>query len=133
MDELKIKQEVLSILEIMNKCWTTENNVEKLDEYFHKNIVVFEPGRRELRVGKKECIDGWKSFVENNKINYWKESEHLVQLYNGGKSAVVTYYWEISTENNDRNFISKGRDMFVFVKEDEKWLAIADQFSPEPS
>lgn len=82
MDELKVKHEVLSTLEKINKCWTVENNVEKLDEYFHENIVVFEPGRRERRVGKKECINGWKSFVDNNKINYWKESEHLAQLYN---------------------------------------------------
>jgi len=133
MDELKIKQEVLSTLKKINNCWAGEGNVEKLNEYFHMDIVVFEPGRKERRVGKKECIDGWKSFVDNNKINYWKESEHLVQLYNEGNSAVVTYYWEISTENNGRNFISKGRDMFVFVNEDDKWLAVADQFSSEPS
>lgn len=46
---------------------------------------------------------------------------------------MVTYYWEISVENNGGNFISKGRDMFVFVNEDDKWLAVADQFSSEPS
>jgi len=127
-----IKLEILSTLKDLNESWTIRSDVGELEKYFHDNIVVFEPGRRELRNGKKECIEGWKSFIEKFRINYWKESDHLVQIYNEGRMAVVTYYWEISTEDNGKNFISKGRDMFVFVKENEKWLAVADQFSSDP-
>ncbi len=120
MNEAKIKLEILSTLNHLNESWTIRSDVGELEKYFHDNIVVFEPGRRELRKGKKECIEGWKSFIETFKINYWKESGHLVQIYNEGRMAVVTYYWEISTEGKGKNFISKGRDMFIFIKENER-------------
>ncbi|MCX6149541.1 MAG: nuclear transport factor 2 family protein [Ignavibacteriales bacterium] len=133
MDELKIKEEILGILEKLNRSWAVEHNTEKLKEYFHENMVVLEPGRKERREGRKECIDGWKNFVEATKIHYWKESDHKVQLYGDGKFAVVTYYWDMSYDMNDQTFTLGGRDMFVMVKEDGKWWAVADQFSPNPS
>ncbi len=133
MDELKIKQGVLDTLKKLNQSWTLKGDIEELGKYFHDNIVVIEPGNRERKVGKDECLQGWKSFIEENKINYWKESDHLVQLYDEGKVAIVTYYWEISCKNAGQNFVSKGRDMFTFVNEHGKWLAVSDHFSSDPN
>lgn len=132
MNESEIKKEVLSTLKKLNDAWTIDKNINMLGEYFHKDIVVIEPGSVKRRIGKEECLEGWKSFIESNQINYWKESGHLVQVYNEGKLAIVTYYWEISCAMDGKDLISKGRDMFVFIKEDGKWLAVADQFSSNP-
>jgi hypothetical protein len=46
---------------------------------------------------------------------------------------VVTYYFDMSFNMGGQTINLGGRDMFVFVKEGEKWLAVADQFSAYPA
>jgi ketosteroid isomerase-like protein len=55
-----------------------------------------------------------------------------VQLYAGGKCAVVTYFFSITFAMGTAKQTMQGRDMFFLVKEGRKWLVAADQFSPEP-
>jgi hypothetical protein len=55
-----------------------------------------------------------------------------VQVYTGGKSAVVTYLFTITFVTGAQKQTLQGRDMFLLVKEGRKWQVIADQFSPEP-
>ena len=33
----------------------------------------------------------WRAFVEAAVIHEWRETDHKVHIYSGGKSAVVTY------------------------------------------
>lgn len=132
MNEVKIKEEVLQTIRQLNEAWTKEGNIDKLNKYFHEDMVVFEPGRKERREGKRECVEGWKNFVESVKINYWNENDHKVQLYGDGKFAVVTYYWDISYEKKSQTNNFSGRDMFVLIKEKGKWWTVADQFSANP-
>jgi hypothetical protein len=55
-----------------------------------------------------------------------------VQIYAGGKSAVVTYLFSITFVMGGQKQTMHGRDMFFLVKERRKWRVVADQFSPEP-
>ena len=65
------------------------------------------------------------------RIHRWREIEPLVQLY--GDTAVVTYYFDMAFDMGGRTIELGGRDMFVFVKENGRWWAVADQFSPYPA
>ena len=56
-----------------------------------------------------------------------------MQLYAGGKSAVVTYLFSITFAMGAQKQTMQGRDMFFLVKEGRRWLVAADQFSPEPA
>ena len=58
--------------------------------------------------------------------------DHKVQLYVGGKCAVVTYLFSITFAMGMQKLTMQGRDTFFLVKEKRKWLVVADQFSPEP-
>lgn len=64
------------------------------------------------------------------KVHRWEEIDPKVQIY--GDSAVVTYYFDMTFEMGGQLIEMGGRDMFVFVKENGKWWAVADQFSPYP-
>lgn len=65
-------------------------------------------------------------------IHEWRETDHQVQLYPGGKCAVVTYFFPITFATGTAKQTVQGRDMFFLVKEGQKWLVAADQFPPEP-
>ena len=132
MEESKIKDEVWQTIQALNRLWAVEGKTDELKEYFHEDMVAITPTDKERREGRERCIAGWKSFVDSAKIHYMKEIDPKVQIYGGGKFAVVTYYYEMSVEMGGQTINLGGRDMFVLVKEDDRWQVVADQFSSYP-
>lgn len=132
MEQYKIKDEVWQTIQALNRTWTVECNVDALKNYFHEDMVAITATDRERLEGRESCIAAWKTFVEATKIHYWKEIDAKIQLYNDGKSAVVTYYFDISFDMGGQTMKMGGRDMFVLVNEDGRWWVVADQFSPYP-
>ena len=132
MDARTIKEEIQETIGAMNRCWTETWDEGRFREYIHPDavaIVPTQPGRLE---GREAYVAGWRGFAENAKISDWSESGHQVQLYADGKCAVVTYFFTIRFEMCGQVQIMNGRDMFFLVRESNRWLVVADQFSPEP-
>ncbi|MBI1910401.1 MAG: nuclear transport factor 2 family protein [Deltaproteobacteria bacterium] len=125
----KTKQEVWQALRDLNDAWT-KGNPEQLKECFHKDMVAITATDRERLVGRDACFASWNRFAKTAKIHFWKEIDPQIQIY--GNTAVVTYYFDMSFDMGGQTINMGGRDMFVFIKENGKWWAVADQFSPYP-
>lgn len=132
MNESQIKQEVWNAIEELNDLWTRQNKAEELAGYFHKDMVVFNATENRRLEGQKECVAGWKGFTDMARVRHWTTSNRDIRLHNNGNSAVVTYYFDMSFTINGQLITMKGRDMFFMVKENNRWQAVADQFSPLP-
>ncbi len=124
------KQEVWQTLRALNDAWT-KGKPDDLKNYFHKDMVAITATDRERLEGREACFNSWNNFAKAAKIHHWKEVEPRIQIY--GNTAVVTYYFDMSFNMGGQTIDLGGRDMFVFVKEGGKWLAVADQFSPYPA
>jgi hypothetical protein len=124
-----IKQEIWHTLRALNVAWT-KGNPDDLRKYFHPDMVAIAGTERLRIVGRDACVASWKNFAQEAVIHHWCETEPLIGVY--GNTAVVTYYFDMSFDRNGRRVDAAGRDMFVFVREDGRWLAVADQFSLYP-
>ena len=82
--------------------------------------------------GRDACVAGQRGFTPAVIINEWRETDYKVQIYTGGKSAVVTYFFSIKFVRGRGKETMQGRDMVFLVKEGRRWLVAADQVSPEP-
>jgi ketosteroid isomerase-like protein len=132
MDTKKHCNDVITTIRAMNRSWTGGWNEEEFRRYIHPGavaIVPTTPGRLE---GQDAYVAGWREFCESAIIHEWRETDHKVQIYAGGKSAVATYFFSITFAIGGQKQIMNGRDMFFLVKEGRRWLVAADQFSPEP-
>ena len=117
----------------MNRCWTESWNEPAFRDFIHPEavaIVPTTPGRLE---GREAYVAGWKGFALSTTIRSWTETDYRVQFYEGGTCAVVTYLFSITFAMGGQEQTLKGRDMFFLVREDNRWLVAADQFSPEPA
>jgi ketosteroid isomerase-like protein len=123
------KRDVWETLRKLNDCWT-KGNGKDLVNYFHKDMVAITPTDRNRREGRDACVAGWVGFASAAKILHWQEIDPQIQVYSN--TAVLTYYFDMSFEMGGQTIKMGGRDMFVFVKEDDKWWAVADQFSAYP-
>jgi hypothetical protein len=61
-----------------------------------------------------------------------KETDRKVQLYAGGKCAVVIDFFSIAFSLGSEKHTMQGRDMFFPVREGRKELVAAGQFSQQP-
>ena len=120
---------MLNTLHELNDCWT-KGDGSGLVNYFHEDMVAVVPTTRERLVGRDACIAGWMGFAKMAKIHFWNETDHQVKLY--GNTAIVTYYYNMSFDIGGITINTGGRDMFVFVEQNGKWWAVADQFSSFP-
>ncbi len=124
------KQEVWQTLRALNDAWT-QGHPEDLNRYFHERMVAITPSDRERREGRAACVQGWTDFASATTIHHWVEVDPSIEIY--GNAAVVTYYFDMSFTMGGQTIELGGRDMFVFVKENGRWWAVADQFSPYPA
>ena len=132
MDNRAISQKIVESVKAMNRCWTASWNEPAFRQYIHPDavaIVPTTPGRLE---GKEAYVAGWRAFCEAAIIHEWQETDHKVQIYAGGKCAVVTYLFSITFAMGGQKMTMQGRDMLFLIKEGLTWLVAADQFSPEP-
>jgi hypothetical protein len=125
-----IEQEIWHTVRAMNDAWT-KGRPDDLSNYFHRDMIAITSSDRLRREGNAACIAGWKGFAEATTIHHWRELEPVIRVY--GDSAVVAYYFDMSFDMNGQTIALGGRDMFFFVKEDGRWWAVADQFSPYPA
>ena len=124
-----VKQEVWNTLRELNDSWTKGDGTG-LVNYFHKDMVAITPTKRERLMGRDACVADWMGFAKAAKIHYWKEIDPQITLF--GNTAIVTYYFDMRFDMGGQPTQMGGRDMFVFVQENDKWVAVADQFSPYP-
>lgn len=124
-----VQHEIWGTVRALNDAWT-KGNPDDLANYFHPKMLAITPVDRLRRDGAAACIAGWKGFAEAACIYRWQESDPLIRVY--GNAAVVTYYYEIDFEMGGQHVEQGGRDLFFLVREDGRWLVVADQFSPYP-
>lgn len=125
-----VKQEIWSTVRAMNDAWT-KGNPDDLSKFFHQDMVAVTATDRNRIDGGAACIAAWKRFCCDARIHHWEEIDPAIQVH--GTSAVVTYYFDISFDMGGQAIKMSGRDMFFFIKEGDRWWAVADQFSPYPA
>jgi hypothetical protein len=116
-------------VQALNRCWTS-GRPEDLREYFHEEMVAITPADRLPLVGREACVEAWSAYARSTRILSWETSGERVRIY--GDAAVVTYRYAMRCERGGREFRPAGRDMMVLVKTGDRWVVVADQFSPDP-
>jgi len=99
----------------------------------HPDAVAIVPATSGRLEGRDAGVAGRRGFTPAVISKIWRETDHKVQIVNGRKSAVVTYFFSITFAGGTGRQTMQGRDMVFVVKGGtQRWLIAADQVSPEP-
>jgi uncharacterized protein (TIGR02246 family) len=117
----------------INRTWASERDLTKLATLLHPDMVLIDPVNRSRLEGRDAIVASYRAYLDAvPAIHHFRERDPRVQIY-GGRFAVVTYYWDMSYVPKDGTATTvSGRDMYVLVHENGRWLAVADQFSEFP-
>jgi hypothetical protein len=91
-------------------------------------MVAIAPSSKDRVADREACVAAWKAFADSARIKSWRETDTRIDVYNGGKTAIVTYKYHITYQSGGQSMTAHGRDMYVLVEESGRWWAVADQF-----
>ncbi len=115
------KKLVEETMKSINNAWL-KGNTDELQNYFHKDMVIVHPNFRKRAEGADECVKTYASFVENSELIALKQNEMMIDIYED--TAIAAYLFNIRYRLEDEFFEESGKDMFVFRKYNDKWLAV---------
>jgi hypothetical protein len=117
----KSVEEIRGLLEDINRAWL-HNRTDELENLFHRNIVIAQPGLEVQVRGKQACINSYKEFASFAAVSRFEASDHVIDVW--GRAAVAKYRFEMDYEIQGMHRHDVGIDLFVLVHEDEKWLVV---------
>jgi hypothetical protein len=126
----KIKQEAWNTVKSINRHWAITENMDSLRLFLHDDMVIFSPGGRERLRGKDNIIKSSEDFARYSETVSLSETEPVIQLYNGNKTAVVSYFGDLTIKTPDgeiQSFFCK--DMYTLIFENGRWQAVAQHYS----
>jgi hypothetical protein len=109
------------ILKGINQAWI-EGRWSELEGYFHDDMVIAQPGQGRQGTGKQACVDSYKSFADRAVVREFEESEHQIDIW--GETAVASYRVDIIYEMNGQEHRDSGIDLYVFIQQYGRWLAV---------
>lgn len=115
------RQEIRELIEQLNNAWV-EGSPELLSSFFREDIAMVHPDFVQRTEGREACIASYEDFCSQAKVNEFKLGEASIDVF--GHTAVATYSYEISYEMGGERFKDTGRDLFLFIRENDRWQAV---------
>jgi hypothetical protein len=119
--ESKHKEQIHQIIKKINQSWL-EGHPENLNQYFHDNMIIVSTEFKVMGAGKEVCVKSYADFINQAVVKDYKETDPEIHVW--GDTAVAFYNYEIAWEMNGKSFREAGRDFFVLIFENGKWLAV---------
>ena len=115
------RQEIRELIEQLNDAWV-KGSPEHLSLFFREDITMVHPDFVNRTEGREACIASYEDFCTQAKVNEFKLGEKSIDVF--GDTAIATYSYEISYEMGGEQFTDTGRDLFVFIRENDRWQAV---------
>jgi hypothetical protein len=108
-------------LDRINAAWL-DRRFDELDRYFDENIVMRGPGLKEVARGRAALVQSYIDFMSKSKVLEYLESNHSIDV--NQSTAVATFDWSMTWEQNGKQDSASGHDMFVFEWRGSAWIAV---------
>jgi ketosteroid isomerase-like protein len=128
--EAGVREAIRRILKQINAAWRG-GRTDELRQYFHENMVIVSPGFQVRGEGREACVASYQDFINQATVTEYKEGEATVDVW--GDTAVATYPWQMAWQMGGQSSRESGHDVFIFIREAGKWLAVWRTLLPLPN
>jgi ketosteroid isomerase-like protein len=114
-------ENVLATLDALNRAWL-EGRPDDMRPWIHPDITFVFPGFAGRIQGSEIFLSGFKDFCEHARVESFQESDHQADVT--GETAVASFRFDVVYERDGSSYRSKGRDLWVFSRQQDRWLAV---------
>lgn len=91
-------------------------------ESLHPDIIMALPGFKQSIHGRELLIGSFDEFSKNAKVLENEQSEEHIDVIEG--TAMATFHFKMLYERPAYRELSQGRDMWVFHRRQDRWIAV---------
>jgi len=99
-----------------------DGEVGELAHYLHDDVVMVFPEFAGRARGKPAMLSGFEDFATHATVHEHSESDEQIDI--SGDTAVGSYRFDLTYSRDGGRFRSSGRDLWVFQKIGDHWLAV---------
>lgn len=119
--DIEERREVAAALRRINDAWLN-GRPDDLAPLLHDRMVMVHPGFSGRGEGRDAIVAGFADFTAHCRVIRYRESENQVDVT--GNTAIASFAFEMIYERDGHRYLSTGRDLWVFAKREEIWLAV---------
>jgi hypothetical protein len=112
---------VLEALRSINRAWLGRC-AEEMAPRIHPDIVMVFPSFSGSVRGRDAFLAGFAEFCAHAEVLSFREWDHQADA--NGDTAVASFAWEMVYRREGRAWKATGRDLWVFARRGEEWLAV---------
>lgn len=121
-------KEIENLVNRMNDDWLNDR-IENLDQYFHKQVVLLQPGTHKQITGREEIIDSYREFAEEAEVSDFRIKDFRIDVFED--TAVALYTFRIKYRIESTNYDETGLEILVFNRHNDKWLIVWRNQQPD--
>lgn len=125
------QEEIRKLLESINEAWLVnypDQIPRAMEDCFDERMVIKGPNFQTVGAGKAACIQSYVDFVKSASVKGCTLSTPHVEVT--GDTAVATYSWQLTYDQNGKEHKDSGNDLFVFTRSDGRWRAVCRVMIP---
>jgi Domain of unknown function (DUF4440) len=112
---------VSAAMQRINRTWL-DRRPEDLVSLLHPDVTLVFLGFAGRAEGRDTFVAGFVDFCSNATVQEYREADHQVDVV--GHTAVVSFTYEMVYERSGNRSRATGRDLWVFVRQGDEWVAI---------
>lgn len=118
-----------SLIDRLNDAWLNDKT-ENLDMFFHRQVVLVQPGSSKKITGREQVVESYLEFIEEADVSDFKITNMSIDVF--GTTAVAYYTFRIHYRVDTTNFDESGTEILVLHRHNEHWEIIWRTQLPAP-
>ncbi|MBN2182084.1 MAG: DUF4440 domain-containing protein [Sedimentisphaerales bacterium] len=119
MNKQKTKEQIWQIVQAVNHTCMEGKGFEKLNPYFHDDVVMISPGINTHAQGRDVCLRTYEDACSQMTFHKLDASDEHIDVY--GDAVVSCHKYECIWEFQGKKFEDTGHEILVFVRQDKNW------------
>ena len=114
-------QAIEKLVNHLNHCWLNKQ-FEEMEELFHKEAAMLQPGDTHKKVGRELMIEGYEEFMDSAHVSDFKVNDLDIEVF--ANTAVAYYTYRIHYRVESTNYDESGSEVLVFNYRNDRWVIV---------
>ena len=116
-----LDSEIQQTLAAITHAWRS-GHVTDMIPYLHPQIVMKLPKFSTSIAGRDKLIEGFQEFCANARVTQYNETDLQIDIVD--RCGIASYRFDMVYERHNYREHSKGRDLWIFQKDVNSWVAV---------
>lgn len=121
-------RDIEQLINRMNDDWVNDRT-ENLSRYFHKQVVMIQPGTHKKIIGREEMVDSYREFIEEAEVSDFRMKDLRIDVFE--HTAVVLYTFRIKYRVESTNYDEGGVEILVLNYHNDNWQIVWRNQQPD--